>query len=193
MLEPLETFKTDILAHCPALSKEAWDLLADQVLAVSYKKGDTIFPDTEVCTQILYIAQGIAASENQTKEEWVISRFFRVHDLCTNVVSLVSGRPEDDRLFAITQVHGVLIPKALFMNLYLADQGVGLYFRKKLLDVILTDKRYISAKSMSKVQSQLAFLQEHYPEVLLETPWKYIASFMGVTPEWLSRILKKGS
>ncbi|MEM9329099.1 MAG: hypothetical protein AAGA85_25775, partial [Bacteroidota bacterium] len=79
----------------------------------------------------------------------------------------------------------------LWQEHYLYSDGIGLYFRKKMIEILLEDKEFMTIKTLSGVQGKLAFLQENYPEVILETPWKYIANFMGVTPAWLSRTLKK--
>ena len=65
------------------------------------------------------------------------------------------------------------------------------YSGKKLLENLIEAKKFVSMKTLSGVEAKLQFLQENYPEILLEAPWKHIASFMGVTPAWLSRNLKK--
>lgn len=189
----LPTFKQEILSSCPKLSGEEWDGLKQQLTPIIYKKGATIFPVTQVCKHVLYIDKGIAASENQAKEDFVINRFFKPKDLCSNLESLTYDTFSDDRLFAITPIEGILIPKQVFLAHYYYTENIGVYLRKKILETLLEDKRFISIKTNSDVQSQLAFLQNHYPEVLLETPWKYIAQYIGVTPEWLSRVLKKGN
>ena len=192
MDEILQVFRKEILIYYPNLTKIEWDNLAQQLVVATYKKGATIFPTTEVCKQILFISKGIVASEYQAVEDFVISRFFKSKGLCTNIISLTGDQLSDDRLFAITAVQGVLIPKEVFLKFYLYSDKLGLYFRNKLIEIIVEDKRFISIKTNSSVQTQLTFLQNHYPEVVLESPWKYIASFMGVTPAWLSRVLKKG-
>ena len=185
-----QSLKAEILKYCPDLSEEEWNSFQPRISIVSYKKGTTIFPSTEVCKHILFIKEGIVASQYQSKEDFVISRFFKSKGLATNIVSLLSDQLDNDRLFAITPVQGVLISKSLFLENYLSAKKIGQYFRKRLLEVIVEDKQFITIKTISKVPAQLAFLQEHYPEVLLEAPWKYIANFMGVTPAWLSRVLK---
>ncbi|MEM6817094.1 MAG: hypothetical protein AAF600_22330, partial [Bacteroidota bacterium] len=58
-------------------------------------------------------------------------------------------------------------------------------------EILLEDKQFMSMKTVSGLKPKLTFLQEDYPEVILDAPWKYIANFMGVTPEWLSRNLQK--
>mgnify|MGYP001798134959 FL=1 len=49
---------------------------------------------------------------------------------------------------------------------------------------------FISIKAMG-VDSKLDFLYNEYPEIIESVSWKNIASFLGVTPEWLCKKIKK--
>ena len=191
MNDILLAFKKEVLRYYPKLSEEEWNAFQHLIVPMIYKKGAVIFPQTEVCKQVLFITEGLTASEYHSATASSITRFFKSNGLCTNVLSLFYEAVNDDRVFAITQVKGILIPKDVFLEYYLHSEGIGLYFRQRLLEVIIEDKKFITTKTIGGVKAQLSFLQEEYPEVILETPWKYIANFMGVTPAWLSRVLKK--
>ncbi|MEO0338015.1 MAG: hypothetical protein AAF242_02260 [Bacteroidota bacterium] len=187
----LASFKTDIKQYYQGLSEQEWDSFAESLIPVSYKKESIIFPIDKVCKQLLYISEGVVASQFQEDSKQVISRFFKSQSLASNIVSLLSKQTYYDQLIAITAVKGLLIPEQVFMDHYLHAHGIGLYFRKKLLNNTIEAKHFISIKTIAEVKYQLKFLQEYYPEILLEVPWKHIADFMGVTPAWLSRTLKK--
>ncbi len=184
-------FKEEVFTHADNLSEQDWLSFESGLTPVSYKKGEDVFPVSEVCKKVLFINEGILASEFHTDGECTINRFFRSKDLCSNIVSLFTGQLACDRLFAITDVQGILIPYELLMENYLYSNTLGIYFRRRVLETLLADKHFMSIKTISGVRPKLAFLQENYPEVILRSPWKYIANFMGVTPSWLSRILKK--
>ena len=187
----LQAFKEEILSYTDQLSEEEWDEFQARLRPVSFKKGQDVFPVSEVCKKALFTVEGILASEFQTKEGSFITRFFKSKDLCSNIVSLFSQQLAHDRVFAITPVEGILIPYDLLLDHYLNSNTVGLYFRKRILETLLTDKNFMSMKTIPGVEPKLSFLHENYPEVILEAPWKHIANFMGVTPAWLSRVLKK--
>lgn len=187
----LHAFKTEVLQYTDILSEDDWHFFQLQLKPVSYLKGEEVFSRTEVCKMVLFISEGLLASEFHTEEEYIINRFFKPNDLCANLVSLLTEQLANDRLFAVTNVAGVLIPYQLMMENYLHSTSIGIYFRKKVLETMLADKHFMSVKTISGVEPKLTFLQENYPEVILHTPWKYIASFMGVTPSWLSRKLKQ--
>ncbi|MEM9000265.1 MAG: hypothetical protein AAGB24_08370 [Bacteroidota bacterium] len=187
----LAVLKADIEQYCPKLTEAEWRTFQNKLTPVSYKKGVIVFPSNKVCKHILFVSNGILASEYHNQNKLVISRFFAEKGLCSNLVSLLNEEECNDQLVTMTSVQGVLIPYQVFLESYLYSDGISLYFRKKLLNVLLEDKHFVSAKTISDVKYQLAFLQEHYPTILLEVPWKHIANFIGVTPAWLSRTLKK--
>ncbi|MEM9328888.1 MAG: hypothetical protein AAGA85_24705 [Bacteroidota bacterium] len=173
------------------LKEAEWDAFQTRLTPVSFKKGEDVFPATEICNKVLFITHGVLASEYHFNNDLTITRFFKSKGHCSNIISLFQQKVAHDRIFAITNVEGVIVPVDLWQEHYLYSDGIGLYFRKKMIEILLEDKEFMTIKTLSGVQGKLAFLQENYPEVILETPWKYIANFMGVTPAWLSRTLKK--
>ncbi|MEM6763767.1 MAG: hypothetical protein AAF824_17895 [Bacteroidota bacterium] len=187
----LAILKEEVKHHYPGLTDQEWNTLQVSLTPVAYKKEKIVFPVDEICRHILYVTEGILASEYHSSEKLVISRFFTQNSVCANLVSLLKEEKSNDQLITITEVKGVLIPYEVFMENYLYQDGIGLFFRKKLLHVMLEAKEFVSLKTISDVKHQLAYLRNHYPEVVLNVPWKHIANFMGVTPAWLSRTLKK--
>lgn len=54
----------------------------------------------------------------------------------------------------------------------------------------LINEYHIDALDLSELKRYLSFLQ-HYPELKEELPLREIASFIGVTPETVSKIRKR--
>ena len=59
---------------------------------------------------------------------------------------------------------------------------------------ILTEKYYVLSEQrlyslrMQRASERYLFLLNHFPQILLRVPLKYIASYLGITEETLSRI-----
>ncbi|MBS1508341.1 MAG: Crp/Fnr family transcriptional regulator [Bacteroidetes bacterium] len=67
------------------------------------------------------------------------------------------------------------------------------YFRLLMqTGIISLHRRIANAQSQSAEQKYLEMM-ELYPDIVIRTPQHYIASYLGVTPETLSRIRKKVS
>ena len=77
------------------------------------------------------------------------------------------------------------------MDAYLHDEKIGGFFRMKILEHLIEAKNFISIKTSTNTEVQYSFLESNYPEIIKHTPSKYIAAFIGITPEALSRFLKQ--
>ena len=191
MTNEIEILRNAINTFQVQISDQEWRSIASQLQIRHFRKKDVIISDTEISKDVLYITDGIAASEYQNDGDYVISRFFLKGNLCTNVISAFYETYATDRLIALTPLKGVLIPFKLFKKLYLHSHTVGVFFREKLLQNLVENKNIISMKTVGDIGTIYSFLQENYPQIIREIPSKYIAKFIGVTPVGLSRFLSQ--
>ncbi|MEM7486778.1 MAG: hypothetical protein AAF348_16340 [Bacteroidota bacterium] len=190
MDELIQFFKNEISNYTEKPFEDEWNAFKPSLKSVSCKKGSVIFHPTKVCTEMLFVVEGIVVTEYFNENEQTITRFFRSKNLCTNISSFLTNRIANDIVSAVTDVKGVLMPRELFNRSYLYSNGIGLYFRKRLLENLQEDKMFISIKAMG-LDTKLNFLYQEYPEIIHKVSWKKIANFLGVTPEWLSKKIKK--
>ena len=94
-------------------------------------------------------------------------------------------------IIAITPITSLSIPYHLFYQYYLYSSTFGIFIRKKMLENMVEAKHFISFKTISDTETKYQFLEENYPEIIRDTPSKYIANFLGITPEALSRFLSR--
>ena len=188
--EPIEFFKRELDKYVEKSIDEEWKEFKLRLKQVSFKKGSVIFPHSKVCLDMLFISKGIVVTEYFNENEQTITRFFKSKNLCSNISSFLTRSIENDVVSAVTDSEGVYKPHKLFNHFYLYSDGIGLYFRKRLLENLLEDKMFISIKAMG-IDSKLDFLYSEYPEIINEVSWKKIANFFGVTPQWLSKKLSE--
>ncbi|MEO0572638.1 MAG: hypothetical protein AAF039_13110 [Bacteroidota bacterium] len=185
---PIEIFKKELNKYVEKPIDEEWKEFRQRLKSVSFKKDSVIFLHSKVCINMLFITKGIVVTEYFNRNEQTITRFFRSKNLCSNISSFLTRNTVNDIVSAVTYTEGVFIPQTLFNQSYLHSNGIGVYFRKRLLENLLEDKMFISIKAMG-IDSKLDFLYSQYPEIINEVSWKKIANFLGVTPQWLSKKL----
>ena len=187
---PLEVLKADI-DRLGGVAPEAWDGFARRIAAATFAKKDVVFGAGAIADSVLFVADGVAASE-QVLEDGAssIARFFEPPQMAANVTSLVRREPAHDALIAMTPVAGVVIPYALFAQEYFDGDQIGRYLRAKTLETLLFDKEVICAKTQTSTEARYRFLLEHHTDVVARTPDKDIARFLGITPQGLSRFLR---
>lgn len=78
------------------------------------------------------------------------------------------------------------------LNRFLDKHPHGERFRRHAAEALYVDKhlQYIQSATASP-SSIYSLIMSHQPEIIRRIPQKYIASFLGITPQSLSRIRKR--
>ncbi|SEN60038.1 cAMP-binding domain of CRP or a regulatory subunit of cAMP-dependent protein kinases [Mucilaginibacter gossypiicola] len=105
--------------------------------------------------------------------------------------SLLTGEPSKNNIDAIEDTELILITKANFDRLCLDipafNDMVNAIINKSF---ITSQNRIHAAISFTAEQKYLDFVQK-YPDLSLRVPQAMIASYLGITPETLSRVRKE--
>lgn len=166
-------------------------LLNKEARVLLYKKREVVFSQAVVAGHVGIVIDGVLASEFVNNDESSISRFFCEGDLCANLESVFQSEYASDTLFSITPATVLTFPFKRFEEMYLGSEHFGLYLRKQLLLNTLTTKKIVSIKSQAAAQAKQEILEKDLPWVLERVPQKYIASFLGLTPQGYSRFLRE--
>lgn len=170
---------------------EEWKRFTDSARLQVYKKNEVILKRNLRFTHVLFVAEGILASEFTLKDKTVIGRFFTMGNLCTNFDSLLNQSASLYQVVSITACKVIAVPAADFMEYYYNGTVVGRVLRKIVLEIITEDIWITNVKLLYQKPEMVDFIRDYYPEVAREVPFKYIAQFLGITPEAYSRILKR--
>lgn len=187
----MEELKLEIEKYIQGKIGNEWKAFSSHLSINKASKRGIIFRQTDICDKVIYILEGIAASEYNEGDKYIITRFFQYGNLCTNMESAASKTLQSDNVIAITNMKYITIPLDRFMNLYLYSDSIVIFLRKKILEHLIEAKHFISTKTSNDTEVQYSFLEKNYPNIIRQTPSKYIAAFMGITPEALSRFLKR--
>ncbi len=107
-----------------------------------------------------------------------------LHSLTRQVPSIYSTR-------ALTDSHVMLLPQVAMEPLMEAIPKLERYFRITYQNSLVTHQsRIIQHYTFTAEERYLAFC-EKYPSLEQYVPLKYIASYLGITPEFLSKIRRK--
>ncbi|MEL7003679.1 MAG: hypothetical protein AAFN93_13230, partial [Bacteroidota bacterium] len=185
----MNDFKDEILSYGISISDEEWNGLLDKIERKTARKKEVIFSQTELCNHVIYLISGITATIYYYDDKEVVTRFFQKGNFNTNIVSAESKRLGSDALVAITDIEYLLLPFDFFLDSFFHSNTFGLFVRKKIMGMIIENKKNTTIKTINDTEIKYAFLEENYPLIIRDTPSKYIAKFLGVTPEGYSRFL----
>jgi CRP-like cAMP-binding protein len=124
-----------------------------------------------------------------TGEELVI-HLYAPNNFATSLNGFFLGKKSEEALQAITDCTFLSISKAALETLY-NTACKWQTFGRKLMESFLIEKeeRIIDQLSLSAMDRYLKLIKNQ-PDIIQNVPVKFIASFIGIQPESLSRIRK---
>ena len=146
---------------------------------------DYFLKEGEISNTICYIAEGVMRTLEFDKEGNDITHFFfKKNQFLTNLESYRTSKPSTQYIQAITDCSLLVIKKQKANKLPGWDKIFQQLVQQTLLRKI-SDQRALRNLSAKKKYEQ--FLDTD-SDILQRVPLKYIASYLGIAPQSLSRI-----
>ncbi|MDF2454957.1 MAG: fnr [Cytophagaceae bacterium] len=158
----------------------------------TYRKGDFLLHAGEVCAYAFFVEKGLLRSftTDETGKEHII-QFGPENWFVTDRSSSYFNEPSDFAIEAVEDTTVVLIDAA-FISRASANYPSFMSFNEKALQnhIRQLQKRINLLLSATAEKRYLEFVRL-YPDLTLRVPQWMIASYLGITPESLSRVRKE--
>lgn len=156
-----------------------------------FNRGEYIMTTGQHCKHAFFILRGVVRQYTiDTKGKEHILLFAREGHFLANVESVHLSLPSSYFIQALEDTQVLLLSEVELEHLgQIAPRFKEL--RTKMLHEYIQhqQKRITQLQSDSAEERYLTFIRD-YPEMMLRVPQIYIASYLGITPESLSRVRK---
>jgi CRP-like cAMP-binding protein len=146
----------------------------------------------EVCRYENFVIKGCLRAYNvdDKGEEHIVT--FAMEDWwISDMYSLITGTPATLHIDALEDSEVLSIEKKDLENVYLRIPLFERFYRILLQNsLVANQRRVLSAISQTAEEQYLAFIRK-YPSLDQRVPQSQIASYLGITPETISRIRKQ--
>jgi len=162
--------------------------IADFIEIVSLKKNEVILSQGDICKYYYFVKKGILRSYFIKNGKEITTNFTFANDVSTIYNSAVSQIPSEEYIHAITPCDVYKIRIADFNKL--KKQLLSLSELENIFIssyVLQLEERLFMMQSRSASERYLNLMAEQ-PQYIMKIPLKYIASYLGITLETLSRI-----
>ena len=175
------------------LSDEEENLIETYWREKILEKGDYLLRNGQVCRTDNYVVNGILKAfyiNSETGKEEIL--YFAIENWwATDIDSFQKQKPSVYNIQAIDKTSLLQISHNSFEEMLKEIPKLERFFRIILENYIGSlQRRIIINKVLDTEQRYIAFL-ESYPKIAEKAPNYLIASYLGVTPEFLSRVRKK--
>ncbi len=156
------------------------------------RKRQYILQQDDVCKNLIFVEKGILRSysvDNKGNEH--ILQFAPEGWWISDVYSFLTGEAAVYNIEAIEDSELLLISKSSLDELYERVPKFERYFRLlSQANMVATHRRLTASLSDSADEKYLRLLSA-YPNIVARVPQHMIASYLGITPETLSRVRKR--
>jgi CRP-like cAMP-binding protein len=167
-------------------------LFTTRLTSRTIQKKEIILKAGEICAHINYVQSGVLRayySDQQGNENIIM---FAIHDWwITDMYSFATQNAAFFHIDALEESSIIQLAKKDLDDLYLSVPKFERFFRIIIQNAYIREQlRMVENLSLSASQRYENFVNK-YPKFVEQIPLKQIASYLGITPEFLSVIRKK--
>ncbi|MBB4119005.1 CRP-like cAMP-binding protein [Mesonia hippocampi] len=173
------------------LGREEYSILEKISTTKTYKKGEVLLHQNETCRFTYSVEKGILRKFYLNDGKEITTEFLFEDDIAVSFDSYVLQKPSREFIQAITDstvsqldYHSFQEAKSLHSELVKLDLLITEYYAMWL------ENRLLEFHTLNATQRYLHLLSNQ-PEIIQQIPLSYIASYLGISLETLSRIRAK--
>ena len=170
---------------------EEWGAFVEIVHVKSLKKKDMLLQEGQVCKFIAFLNTGVIREYAYLNGKETTVDFAGENQFTSDYQSFITQEPSKQYLEALTDVELLILKKDAINSLfdkYKVWERFGRLIIEKVFCAAEAKRKKIIVTSHEEQYHDFAAT---YPQIVQQIPQYYIASYLGLTPEHLSRIRKK--
>ncbi len=171
--------------------KLGWDFFAAKFEEQTYKKKDVLLKMGDVENYLSFVKQGAVRLYIPKEDKDVTFKFIFENEFVTAYDSFLMRKPSVYQIETLAETTLWRISYENLQEVYRTTEN-GNMIGRKIAEALFVKKveRELSLLNQTAEERYLDLFSTH-PRWLQEIPLKYIASYVGVTPQALSRIRKR--
>ncbi|MBO1362445.1 Crp/Fnr family transcriptional regulator [Prevotella sp. A2931] len=170
------------------MTHEELDLLESILVPMKFNKNQLILKEGEVCENIYYIDKGLVRQFYFKNGKEVTEHLGENHTIFMCIESLFKEEPTKLQVEAIEPSIIYALPKRRLESVALHNVNIQILYRKILEESLILSQIHADLVRFETAQDRYRKMCKFMPQVVLRAPLVYIASYLQMTPETLSRV-----
>lgn len=174
------------------LTKEEEDFIASYLTPKKLRKKQYLLQEGDVCKVLAFIEKGALRSyfiDDKGVER--IIQFALEGWTISDLYSFLTGDPATYTIDALEHSELILINAQAHHKLLNALPKYERYIRLQITDAYIALQKRITSVISLELEERYTYFSSLYPDIVQRVPQHMIASYMGLTPETLSRVRKR--
>ena len=177
-----------VLSDREGLSEDEIHLLTDNQERRSFAKNEIVFHKDETDSNVYIITKGIWRAYHFKNGDEATAWFVSSGELVFSAWGYISDKPSRLSFESMTESEAICLSKEELHKHFNTSIAMANLGRRMLENFILLYENWLMDLWKQNAFERYMILLDEYPKVIQQVPMKYIASYLGVTVQSLSRI-----
>lgn len=191
MKEPVLT-KRDIARELArrysTMAHDELDILEEILVPMKFLRGDKIVEKGQICQSIFYVEKGLVREYYFKNNKEVTEYLAADGTIFMCIESLFREEPSQLIVEALEATTVYAIPKQRLEAVALHNVNIQILYRKILEESLIISQRRADMLRFESAKERYRKLCKLNPQMVMKAPLVYIASYLQMTPETLSRV-----
>ena len=171
-----------------SMTHEELDVLEGILVPLKYQKGEIILREGEICKNIYWVAKGLVRQFYYKNEKELTEYMATEDNIVMSIESLFKEQPSSQQIIALEPTILFALPKRELEHEAVRNVNIQMLYRKILEESLIISQVHADMLRFESAQERYAKLVKRSPQLVLRAPLVYIASYLQMTPETLSRV-----
>ncbi len=173
------------------ISKALEEMLIKNFRSEKIKKGTILLHEGNISENLCFLAEGVLRSFHTIGEKDITSRLMFSGHIVISAGSFFKQAPATESIEALTDCVLARLRFSDLQDIYARFPEFNYHARLITEDYFHKQEQRLYMLRKQDALHRYEFFLEHYASYLKDIPQKYIASFLNITPETLSRTRNK--
>ena len=170
------------------MTHDELDILESVLVPMKFAKGEIILKEGDVCEHVYYVERGLTLQFYFKNGKELTEHIGVEHSIVMCIESLFMEKPTHLQLEALEPTLIYAMPKRKLEEVALHNVNIQILFRKILEESLIISQVHADMLRFETEQDRYLKLCKLSPQVVLRAPLVYVASYLQMTPETLSRV-----
>lgn len=170
------------------MTHDELDILESVLVPMKFAKGEMILKEGDVCRHIYYVDKGLVRQFYFKRGKEVTEHLAVEGNIVMCIESLFKEEPTLLQIEAIEPVVVYAMPKAKLEEVALHNVNIQILYRKILEESLIMSQVHADLVRFETAKNRYLRICKMFPKLTLRAPLVYIASYLQMTPETLSRV-----
>ena len=191
MKEPAVTTRDvarELARKYSTMTHDELDVLESILVPMKFTKGEMILREGEICENIYYIERGLIRQFYVKHDKQITEHLGEDHTIFMCIESLFKEEPTRIQVEALEPSVIYALPKQRLEEVSIRNVNIQMLYRKILEESLILSQVHADLVRFETAQARYKMMCKRWPQVVLRAPLVYIASYLQMTPETLSRV-----